>query len=236
MKGSNVRNIKLDPAKQKIVECDACGASLVVGKFAKNKQTCASTNQFPSNSKCKPSAGKKKSAREKIADTTQSAVRRLDKSPDPKGNGQDKEATFGLKFTKMMKQLDFDIDSKRRYKKRYAIDGGGIATIYPSIVPGMTGKGPTLEYFSVIIQRAVGVNEDFRNFMPPDAASDCELLASELGEQVIARPDVGTVRCDSCGALTDEFGVDPKNDKVLCVKPNGCFRKAFTNIGAEAEV
>lgn len=233
MKGSTVKNIKLDPNKQKIVECDVCGVALVVGKFAKNKQTCMSANQFPSNSKCKlPIKGKKKSARDKIADTkTQNAVRRLDKSSDDKIN---KEDTFGVKLTKLMKQLDFDIDNKRRYKKRYGIDGGGIVTIYPSIVPGVAGKGPTLEYFSVIIQRAVGVNEDFRNFMPPDAASDCELLASELGEQVIARPDIGTIRCDSCGSLTDEFGVDPNQNKVLCIKPNGCFKKAFTNVGAEA--
>lgn len=235
MKGSNVHNIKLDPAKQKIVECEACGASLVVGKFSKKHQTCITANQFPSNSKCKPQ-GEKKSAREKVSAAKDSGnVRKI--TSQPKSNGEDKspEGTFGAQFVKMMSQLGFEPDQQRRFKKRYAIDGGGIATVYPQVERPVGGGKPKVEYFSVIVQRAVGVNENFRNFMPPDAASDCELISSELGEQVVARPEVGTVKCDDCGALTDEFGVDPKKDRVLCVRPNGCFRKAFTNAGAEAE-
>lgn len=231
MKGSKVANIKLNPTTQKIVECEKCGVSLVVGKFSKNNQTCESAGHFPSNSKCKSnSKPKNKSAREKISNTKkQDEVRKLDSPKKEFGS-------FGKHFVSIAAQLDFEPDEKRRFRKRYAIDGGGIAIVYPHVEPGMAGRGPKLEYFSLIIQRVVGVNEDFRNFMPPDAASDCELLASELGEKVIARPDVGTAVCDACGTITSEFGVDPKNDKVLCVRPNGCFKKAFTNAGAEAEV
>lgn len=236
MKGSSVNNIKLDPEKQKIVECEACGVALVVGKFAKKSQTCVTAKQFPSNSKCKPQPAKTKSAREKISKTKEdNKVRSIESAPKKKQ--QKAPATsYGAKFIDMMNQLGFEPDAQRRFRKKYAIDGGGIATIYPQVEQQVGGQSKKVEYFSIIIQRAVGVNEDFRKFMPPDAATECELIASELGEQVITRPDVGTVKCDDCGAITDEFAVDPSKDKVLCVRPNGCFKKAFTNAGAEAEV
>lgn len=243
MKGSNVNNIKLDPVKQKIVECDVCGASLVVGKFAKKNQTCIIANQFPSNSKCKPSNIKKNSsAKEKmvVAKNVSNVVRKVKPKQEskqelePKSKQKVKNTSFGEEYVKLMNQLDFDIDKQRRFKKRYAIDGGGVVVVYPNIEHQVDGGKPRLDWFSVITQRAVGINEDFRKFMPPDAASDCELIASEVGDQIITRPDIGTVRCDECGSLTDEFGVDPNKNKVLCIKPNGCFRKSFTNAGAEA--
>lgn len=232
MKGSSVNNIKLDPNKQKIVECEKCGVPLVVGKFAKNNQTCISTKQFPSNSKCKPQAIKT-SAADNIQKVKDEFVEKEDSKVDSNSNKL-KDNSIGTQFVVLMNKLGFEVDANRRFKKRYAVDGGGIAVVYPNM-ENIGGEKPKLEWFSVIIQRAVGVNEEFRRFMPPDAASDCEVIASEFAEQIITRPEVGTVKCDSCGSLTDEFGVDPKRNKVLCIKPKNCFKKAFMNVGAEAE-
>jgi len=100
----------------------------------------------------------------------------------------------------------------------------------------VAGEGPRLEYISMTIQRAIGLDEDFRRFLPADAATDCELMSSELGVERGKQPQVGQEKCDSCGAITDEFGVDTKEGKVLCIRPNGCFKKKFNNRGAEAEV
>lgn len=243
MAGSEVQNLKLDPKKQKIVECVTCGQSLVVGKFSKNDQTCETANYYPAkcpkrsdtkNIKDKPKK-KNKSAREKLADEKVST--KGESKPDKKKNGKDtsEQGKLAAEFTRLMNQLGFEIDSKRRYSKRYAIDGGGIITIYPHIEPGIAGTKSRLEWFSVILQRAVGVNEEFRRFMPPDAASDCEVLAAELGDQVRAQPEVGMTQCDKCGAMTDEFGIDTKRNKVLCVKPNNCFRNHHTSSGAQSE-
>lgn len=231
MQGSSVNNIKLDPAKQKIVECEKCGVPLVVGKFSKNGQSCHSTKQFPSNSKCKPQVVKT-SASDKISKVKEKSE--IDKPNKVEKIEKKKDGSLGSQFVSLMTKLGFDVDSNRRFKKRYAVDGGGIAVVYPNMEDVGDGN-PKLEWFSVIIQRAVGVNEDFRRFMPPDAASDCEVIASEFSEQVITRPEVGAMRCDFCGSMTDEFGVDPKKNKVLCVKPNNCFKKAFINAGAESE-
>ena len=71
--------------------------------------------------------------------------------------------------------------------------------------------------------------------MPPDAASDCELIAAELADHIVTKPQIGQNVCDGCGVITDEFGVDPKHGKILCVKPNNCFKKSFTSAGAEAQ-
>ena len=130
--------------------------------------------------------------------------------------------------------MGYEITDRRSWKKRYAIDGGGIATIHIMPEQSNTGMGPRLEYFSLVIQRAVGVNEDFRKFMPPDAVSDCELLASELAVQSSVTPKLGQEQCDKCREYTDEFGVDNKSGKILCVKPNNCFKKSYNRLGAEA--
>jgi len=239
MAGSEVKNLKLDPQKQKLVDCTACGQPLVVGKFAKNEQTCESSNYYPANCPKRSQAvaqvdtpkTKSKSARQKLEEV---------KDPEPKPtkkNGKDnsEHGKFAAEYTRLMDQLGFEIDNKRRYQKRYAIDGGGIITIFPHVENGVAGIAPKIEYFSVILQRAVGVNEEFRRFMPPDAASDCEVIAAELGGGIVAQPQVGMAQCDNCGAMTDEFGVDQKGNKVLCMKPNNCFRKHHTNAGAQAE-
>ncbi len=186
-------------------------------KFAKKNQTC---------DKCKNIS---KGAKDKSAKSTA-------KPKKPKKNGEDTtpQGTFGARLGEIAKRLGFDITRDRIWRKKYAIGGSGIATTHIMVEPGITGKQPRIEYFSFIIQRAVGINEIFREIMPPDAASDCELIASELGEQDIIRPQVGMEKCDSCGSMTDEFGVDTKKGKILCVKPNGCFKKKFSNAGAEA--
>jgi len=240
MQGSNVKNIKLDPNKQKLVECTKCKLPLVIGKFAKNEQTCATANYFPTN--CPEKKGnvspiKPKSAREKIAAVQQTDTPAPKATSDkPNGKNHSPAAEFAASFTKLMDQLGFEIDNQRRYKKRYAIDsGGGVMTIYPHIAHGVTGENPRIEYFSMILQRAISVDEEFRKIMPPDAATDCELLSAELGEQTALKPEVGYSKCDGCGITTDEFGVDIKNNKVLCIKPNNCFKRGFTTRGAEAE-
>jgi len=219
---SSINNVKLDPNRQKLVECVACGEYLVVGKFSKKNQTCEDANYYPSKcpKKSNVRAIKHKSAKEKIAETKD-----LDESEN---------ISTVNKFSQLMDKLGFEADHNRRFKKKYGIDGGGVMTIYPFMEPGVGGNDPKLSYFSIVLQRAIGVNEDFRKFMPPDAASDCELMASELGEINIIRPTVGTTVCDNCGSNTDQFGV--RRDKVYCVAPNNCFEKDFSGSGAEAEI
>lgn len=216
MKGSNVNNIKVDVSKQKIVECSKCGAQLVVNKFSKKGQTCESINQFPPDSKC--SADKKSSARDKISKTKESEIKKLSPS----------------NFIKLMNKLEFDIDEKRRFKKKYAIDGGGIFLVYPQLSNPVGGEEPKIEYFSIIIQRVVGTNENFRDFMPSDAASDCEIIADEFSDKVKHTHNIGYVECDNCHVSTAEFGVDPKRNKVYCIKPNNCFKKVHNNAHAES--
>jgi hypothetical protein len=86
------------------------------------------------------------------------------------------------------------------------------------------------------IQRAIGLDEDFRKFLPADAASDCELMASEFSMERSKPLQIGQEKCDSCGAFTDEFGVDIKNGRILCIKPNLCFKRKFNAVAAESEV
>lgn len=206
MPGSKVGNIQFDPQKQKLVHCEGCQQPMVVGKFAKNIQTCDSCKDM------KKRAGNQK----------------------PIENADDK--TFGVKLTDIAKKLDFTITPDRRWRKRYAIDGGGVITISPMVEPGATGQPPRLEYFSVVIQRAVGLYEDFRKYMPADAASDCEVLVGALAEKEAIKPQVGQQKCDRCGVLTDEFAVDQVRNRILCIKPNNCFKKAMTGTGAQAVV
>jgi len=221
MKGSRVTNLKFDPNKEKIINCGACGEPMVVGKFSKINQKCPNCMAIP---KGKPP-------------TEEKQVRKIVNPVKKKDNGKavGDTAKFAAGFTQLMNKLEFEIDEKRRYKKKYAIDGGGVMIIYPFVEHGIAGSSPKVEYFSIIIQRVVGVNENFREFMPPDAASDCELISAEFAEQIVATPQIGQNVCDKCGAVTDEFGVDPKRGRVLCVKPNNCFKSAFTSSGAEAQ-
>lgn len=228
---SDARALKLDPQKQKIVDCSICKQSLVVGKFAKNGQTCETSGYRPTLCPKRkeveattPVMEKPKSAREKLQEVKE----------ETNGHSTTPESKFASDFVKMMAQLDFDFDSKRRYVKKYDLDGGGVVYVYPHVTERPHDR-PRLEYFSVIIQRAVGVNEEFRRFMPPDAASDCELLAAELAHVITNKSQIGMVKCDSCGEMTDEFGVDQKHNKVLCIKPGNCFRKQYTHAGAQTE-
>jgi len=215
MKGSAVQNIKFNPDKEKIVECRACHSQMVIGKFAKIGQTCE---------KCK-SVPKGKVSVEKVVGTPERQVRKLE-TPDP---------SFAKQLQDVASKLGFEIDSRRIWRKKYAIDNGGIVTIYIMVEPGVAGEKHRVDYFSLIVQRAVGTNEDFRRFMPPDAASDCELISSELGSKVSNKPQIGQEQCDSCGAMTDEFAVDNKRGRILCVRPNNCFKKTFNHAGAQAE-
>ena len=144
-----------------------------------------------------------------------------------------KDKKFAVKFSELANKLGFTVNNNRIWRKRYAINEAGIITIHLMIEPGRHGNEPKLEYFSMVIQRAIGLNEDFRKFLPPDAASDCEILASELGEEQQIKPQLGMEKCDGCGSMTDEFGVDNKRCKLLCIKPNNCFKKSFTTGGAE---
>jgi hypothetical protein len=213
MKGSQVNNIKFDASKQKLVPCEACGKSVVVGKFAKKEQKCEACRNPTKNV----------GAREKVQE-----VRRI--SPV---KVQDKPSSFASQLATLANKLEFEITDRRLWRKKYAIDGGGIATIHIMVEPGITGQDPKLGYFSIVIQRAVGLNDDFRKMMPPDAASDCELLVSELGGADVRVAQIGQEVCASCGQLTDQFGV--RGNKVLCVRPNNCFKRAFNSRGAEAE-
>ncbi|KKM25273.1 hypothetical protein LCGC14_1596660 [marine sediment metagenome] len=159
---------------------------------------------------------------------------RSNKGDNKKQRPKKEDNSFALRLQKLCTDLDFIITDKRSWKKRYPIDDGGIITIHIMPEQGIAGGEPHIEYFSLVIQRAVGISENLRKFMPPDAASDCELIASELGSHPIFKPQLGQQQCDMCGEHTDEFGVDPKSDKVLCLKPNNCFKKHFTVGGAEA--
>ena len=206
MRGSTVKNIKLDPTKQKIVQCVSCHNEMVVGKYAKKGQKCNT---------CKDTflqAGKP--------------------SQPQKENGN---KSFAAKLQEICNKLEFSITDKRTWKKRYPIDGGGVATIHIMPEQAMTGMGARIEYFSLVIQRAIGVTEDFRKFMPTSAAADCELIVGELGQTQTFNPKLGQEKCDSCGAYTDEFGIDPKEGKILCIRPNSCFKKHFTSRNAESE-
>jgi len=204
MKGSAVKNIKIDPTKQKIIECIVCGKSMVVGKFAKKDQKCEECSN-PTITNNKNGASKEKS-----------------------------KETFPVRLANIAKQLDFSVSDRRIWRKKYAMNDGGIANLHIMVGPDVGGK-PKLEYFSYTTQRAVGVNEEFRKFMPPDIASDCELLAVELGEIIRIQPKLGQVICDGCGEPTDQYGVDTKRGRNLCIKPNNCFKKKFNSIGAQAE-
>jgi hypothetical protein len=208
MKGSAIKNIKFNPEKQKLIQCEVCGDSIIVGKFAKVNQKCE---------ECKKISKKKKAEKQEKLKLVED------------------ESTFAKRLTRMAIELGFDITDKRLWRKRYAIDGGGIATIHIMIEPNITGKEPSVGYFSFVVQRAIGVNENFRKFMPPDAASDCEMIAIEFGKQNIYKPQVGQEKCAKCGSMTDEFGVDNKNNRILCIKPNNCFKQYFTTAGAESE-
>lgn len=207
MKGSAVNNIKFNPDTEKLINCMVCGNTMLVGKFSKKEQECFYCKESKKESKAVKNTPK------------------LYEIDDPPGS-------FGKKLGNLATKLNFEITSKRLWRKKYAIDGGGIATIHIMVGPAVTGDKAKIEYFSLTVQRAIGVNENFRKFMPTDAASDCEILAAELAETNIARPQVGQEKCDKCGAFTDEFGVDAAFNKILCVKPNNCFRKKFTNAGA----
>lgn len=207
--GSNVNNIKFDPNKQKLVICEGCKREMVVGKFAKNNQRCA---------ECK-NLNKKKPPVE---------IKPVEKPTN------DVNKKFGAKLEEMCLRLGYSITEKRSWMKRYAIDGGGAATIYIMPEQSNSGMGPRVEYFSLIIQRAIGVNEDFGRFMPPDAVSDCEVLANEFAPKVSIKPRLGQEQCAICKEHTDEFGVDTKNGRILCIKPNNCFKKHFNRAGAES--
>lgn len=207
MKGSSVKNIKFDPDKQKIVSCVVCKQPMVVGKFAKVGQKCHGCQNIPKGSR----------------DHKEPEVRKIKADPN----------SFAVKFVEMVTKLGFDATDKRLWRKKYGIDNGGIATVYVMVENNIAGHEPHLGYFSLIIQRAIGLDEDFRKFMPADAASDCELLASEFGAVEVRRPQIGQERCAICGELTYEFGVDTKNNRILCAKK--CFKKMFTSRGAESE-
>lgn len=142
--------------------------------------------------------------------------------------------SFSKKLLNICDKLGYQVTDKRTWMKKYPIDGGGIATIH--IIPELptSGNGPRIEYFSLVIQRAIGINENLRKFMPPDAAADCEVIANELGERTLLKPQLGQEKCDECGEYTNEFGVDSKRGKILCIRPNNCFKKHFTSSGAES--
>ena len=218
MRGSEVANIKFDSSKQKIVRCQSCDKPLVVGKFAKTNQTCNTCKSAPK--------GKAAADAKKIA-----------KAVDKK-NGKDTspQGTFAARLTEVALSLDFEIRKDRVWAKKYSVADGAIMNLYIMIEPGIAGAESKVEYFSTITQRAIGLDEDFRKFMPPDAANDCGVIASEFS--TIARVDhnIGQTQCDKCGVYTDEFGVNNKTGKVYCIKPNGCFKKSYTGAGAESSV
>lgn len=207
MRGSTIKNIKFNPEKQKIIQCEVCGDSVIVGKFAKRNQKCE---------KCQKINIKKNILKEKSKPV-------------------EDESIFVKKLARMASELGFELTDRRRWRKKYAINGGGVATIHIMIDSGVTGKEPSVDYFSYITQRAVGINDNFRKFMSPDAAGDCDMIAAEFGKQSTYKPQVGQEECSKCGAMTDEFGVDNKNNRILCIRPNNCFRNYFTTGGAESE-
>lgn len=213
MKGSDIKNIKFDNDKQKIVYCQVCEKPLVVGKFAKTKQSC---NDCKNINKSKSTSYKKPSKKENGKDSSESGK-------------------FAARLVELAQRLDFDLDAKRVWRKKYASSDGGITYVYIMIEPGVAGQEPRVEYFSVITQRAIGLEEDFRKFLPPDAASDCEVIAEEFGVIKQVTESVGQTECAMCGEYTDQFGIDPKRDRILCITPNNCFKKSFTGVGAESE-
>jgi hypothetical protein len=204
---SKVRNIKFNPDKQKIIDCEICGDQVIVGKFASKTQKCERCKKIPKGAK----------------DAQLQEV-------DPED-----QSTFGRRLSRFATELGFTVNNNRVWKKQYAMDNGGVATVHIMIDPGVVGEKPKVDYFSMVTQRAVGVNEDFRKYMPADAASDCELLSTEFGKKNIFRPQVGRERCAKCGSLTDEFGADTKNNRILCIRPNNCFKKFFNTSGAESD-
>ena len=206
MLGSSVTNIKFDSAKQKIVQCAGCQREMVVGKFSKNGQRCANCD----NTKRKGT-------------TQQAPIEKL--APE----------TFSARLTRIANSLGFSISDKRIWRKTYAMDAGGIMTVHIMVEPSVAGGDPKIDYFSVNIQRAVGISDQFRKIMPPDAAADCEVIADEFAEVHNTRPQIGFQKCDVCGAMTDEYGVDPKTARVLCIKPNACFKNMISRRGAESD-
>ena len=166
MAGSSVRNIKFNPEKQKLVPCAACKREIVVGKFSKNGQICQECRDIP--------RGK-------------DAVRPI--RPVVK-------ESFATKLSEMAVKLGYTVNDKRIWRKKYAIDGGGVAVIHLMIDPGIAGSGQKLDYFSITIQRAVMTSENFRDFMPPEAASDCEVLADAFGDKLLNKHEIGKEKCD----------------------------------------
>ena len=53
MKGSRVSNLKVDPNKEKIVDCSACKEPMVVGKFSKINQKCKKCKDIPKGKEAK---------------------------------------------------------------------------------------------------------------------------------------------------------------------------------------
>ena len=213
MRGSATNNTKISD-KQKIVPCIVCGDAIVIGKFDKKDQKCEKCQNIPKG-------------RLKVAEPE---VRKLPSKPVVKLPA--KPSGFAVALGELAVKLGFEINEKRLWKKKYAIDGGGVATVHIMVDLGLAGQEPRIGYFSLTTQRAVGVNDNLKKFMPPDAATDCELLASELGGAAVQKPQIGQEKCDGCGLLTDQFGV--KGNKVLCIRKGGCFKKAFTSGGAES--
>ena len=219
MKGSSINNIKVEAGK-KLVHCSACGCEGNVGKFAKKDWKCNDCTNIP----------KGKSGME------EKAVRlEVSNKPAVKAESEHVES-FGAKLTKVASQLNFDINDKRIYRKKYAVEGGAVATVHIMVEPGSTVQKPRLEYFSLTIQRAVGVDEDFRKLMPAEAAADCEVVIAELGVPTTRKIQIGAEKCDGCGMMVDEFGVDNKHNRILCIRPNrtGCFHKLMSSQGAES--
>lgn len=211
MKGSSVTNIKFDPTKQKLMPCAGCRKEMVVGKFSKNGQRCENCTNLNGKSR---SNGKLASIPQVVSQT--------------------EEESFASRLGRLAGELGFSITDKRLWRKKYAISDGGVATIHIMVEPGIAGGKPRIDYFSLNVQRAIGTIEDFRKFMSPDAASDCEVLAGELGEVPEVRPQIGFQKCDKCGMSTDEFGVNTKTGQILCINPNNCWKHQMMNSGAEA--
>lgn len=218
MKGSNVANIKFDSSKQKIVRCQSCDGPMVVGKFAKTVQTCDI---------CKGAL------KGKAAADAKKVVKLVDKK---KNKDISPQGTFAARLTEVAKSLDFEIRKDRIWAKKYSVADGAIMNLFIMVEPGIANAEPKVEYFSTITQRAIGLDEDFRRFMPPDAVNDCGVIASEFSS--IARVDhnIGQTQCDKCGVYTDEFGVNNGTGKVYCIKPNNCFKNSYTSSGAESSV
>jgi len=213
MRGSAVNNTKIS-ASQKIVPCVVCGEPVIIGKFDKREQTCERCRNIPRG---KP----------KASEVRKLPIKQVTKLPA-------KPSGFAVALGELAAKLGFEVNEKRLWKKKYAVDGGGVATVHIMIDMGLAGQEPRIGYFSLTVQRAIGINDNLKKFMPPDAATDCELLASELGGVAAQKPQIGQEKCDACGALTDQFGV--KDTRVLCIKPMNCFKKAFNNKGAESEL